>query len=151
VALDLRIDDQPTLGINVLTQYTSKSSPVLHLIGVQGNAKGLNIGAGCNYLYMDVTVPMAILVQPAPNNGFGLATTSLKTPKQSWMKEIWVQGAWIESKSKKLMLTKAARYAFNTVSTGTRAAASPQDPKAKSGFIVWTKEPKYLPFIKYDY
>jgi len=151
VVLNLRVDDQPTLGINVLTQFTSKSSPVLHLIGVQGNPKGLNIGAGCNYLYMDVTVPMAILVQPAPNNGFGLATTSLKTPRQSWMKEIWVQGAWIETKSKKLMLTKAARYTFNATSTGTRAAASPQDPKAKGGFIVWTKEPKYLPFIKYDF
>ena len=49
------------------------------------------------------------------------------------------------------MLTKAARYTFNATSSGTRAAASPQDPKAKGGFIVWSKEPKYLPFIKYDY
>ena len=150
VRLDLRVDAQATLGIHVLTQYTSKSSPVLHLIGVRGNPKGLAIGAGCHYLYMDPTVPMAILAQPAPNNGFGLATSSLQTPRQTWMSEIWVQGAWLESKTKTLMLTQAARFTFKTQSKGTPAAASLQDPKAKGGFLVFTDAPKYLPFIRYD-
>jgi len=99
---------------------------------------------------MDPTVPMAILAQPAPNNGFGLATSSLQTPRQTWMSEIWVQGAWLESKTKKLMLTQAARFTFKTQSKGTPAAASLQDPKAKGGFLVFTNAPKYLPFIRYD-
>ncbi len=144
--IDASLSGATTVVLAVRTYYTSTRSPVIYALGVAGNATGLNLGAGCNLFHIDSTKPMYIVPLATPNNKTAYASLTAKTPRQSWMKEIWAQAGWADSKTQSLKLTHAVRATFGT-STQVPASTSYTTPK----FSVWNQAPKGLPFMRYEY
>ncbi|MHC4812480.1 MAG: hypothetical protein ACYTFN_05245, partial [Planctomycetota bacterium] len=107
----------PPHGNNVRFQIysyrTAPNAPVLTVVGLGGNTAGVNIGAVCNKLYMDLGkpwVPIFRKTKPDGNSG----TLVLYTPYQPALNGlvIWAQTAWDDSKTRYFSLTNASRIAI---------------------------------------
>ncbi|MHC4854424.1 MAG: hypothetical protein ACYTF5_20680 [Planctomycetota bacterium] len=152
--------DKPTttlknkISLNWRSFYTAPGAPVIKALGFAGNTVGLNIGAMCNKLYLDMTQPFLLFpdtasatVSYAPS-GF----TSLNTPFQPVLGgvSLWFQCAWDDSKTKFFSLTTATQ---RTIPTSLPPVAGPRQALRTSSLTAttgsgpstsWAYNPIYL-------
>ncbi len=135
------------------SRYTSRTSPVIYAVGVAGLMSGLDIGAGCNRLYIDPSLPFLMFPQAAPNNGSARASMAAKAEWQPWMSEFWVQAAWEDSQSMQLKLTHATRIHDFSPASLPRMLTSYTVPSSKGPSVLsqWFTGPKALPITRYTY
>ncbi len=97
------------LVFNHYSYYTAPEAPVIQALGTGGHPNGVNIGAGCNSLYVDFNKPVVLLsFKTLPPYGYsGLMGWALPWRKEFASLDLWLQGAWTDSQSKRFMLTAA--------------------------------------------
>ena len=88
---------------------TAPAAPVIHALGAAGSKTGVLIGARCNRLYVDFNKPVFLLAFMTSSRG--------DSGKMGWVapwneklasRSIWLQAAWLESKTKAFSLTTPA-------------------------------------------
>ena len=94
--------------------YTAPlGASVIKAMGPAGNPAGVNIGAMCNKLYLDMTQPFWLFLDTTNNPAlpYTSGTTSLNTPFQTAYGgvSLWFQCAWTESKTNFFSLTTATQ------------------------------------------
>ena len=94
-------------------RLTAPNSSVIHAVGLASNAAGVNIGARCNKLYVDLTKPHVLVPIATLSNGYS-GSMGWLVPWQKSManREVYVQAAWADSQTKALGLSSAARITF---------------------------------------
>lgn len=97
------------LAFNHYSYYTAPEAPVVQALGTGGMPNGVNIGAGCNNLYVDLNKPLVLMgFQTLPPYGYsGIMGWALDWRKEFAGLDLWLQAAWTDSKSKAFKLTAA--------------------------------------------
>ncbi len=144
--IDAWLSGTETAELVVKTNYTSTKNPVIYAVGLAGNAQGLDLGAGCNRLYVDFTSPTVLVYLPAPSNTTAFASLTQTATRKAWMKEVWVQAAWADSSNQSLRLTHAVQAAFGSAKPVPVFASY-----ATPSFSVWNQGQKGLPYMRYEY
>ncbi len=93
------------------TNYTAVDAPVIHAVALQNNTTGIDVGTGCNKRHVTgpmILIPMKTLPKIANQYGFS-GYLYHYVPWQSVFAnvKITVQGAWGDSRTKRLNLTQA--------------------------------------------
>ena len=105
-------NNSATLGGKLVFSHysdnTAASAPVIHALGAGGIPNGLNVGSGCNKLYVDLSKPHVLLSTITDPTG----RSDLMNWSTTWQSEfsslgIWLQAAWPDSKTSALKLTAA--------------------------------------------
>jgi len=98
-----------TMQVNHYSYYTAPNSPVVQAIGVGGSSNGVNVGARCNRLYVDLNKPTVLLNMTATGStGYsGLVTWSMPWQPAFNNLKIYIQSAWADSKTRALSLSTA--------------------------------------------
>ncbi len=94
--------------------YTAPNAPVIHALGLGGSKTGVNLGANCNPLYVDLsklTILMTFKTLPTVNNR-PIGNSGTMGWLVPWAKglanlDLWIQAAWLDSKTKAFSLTSA--------------------------------------------
>ena len=94
---------------NHSSYYTAPDAPVIQALGTGGNQNGVNIGAGCNNLYVDFSKPVALMsLRALPPFGYsGLMSWTPNWRNEFANMDVWLQAAWADSKTKSFKLTTA--------------------------------------------
>jgi len=94
--------------------YTAPDAPVIQALGTAGSQTGVNIGAGCNNLYVDLSKPVAFVALKAlaPYGYSGLMGYAPKWQKSFASMDVWLQGAWADTTTKEFKLTSATNITF---------------------------------------
>lgn len=102
---------QGKLVVSHYSYYTAPGAPVIHALGTGGSTTGVNVGAGCNPLYVDFSKPVALrsFYTLAPDGYSGLANIVTDWQKDFADMNLWLQSAWSDSSSKTFKLTSATR------------------------------------------
>ena len=92
------------------THWTAPSQPVVHAVALAGVPLGVTLpGVTCNKLYLDMSVPRVIYHGTADTRGDFLNRIGSMPYIGSWVGlELWAQGAWLDSSTLELLLTRAA-------------------------------------------
>jgi hypothetical protein len=101
-----------TIEIPLRTRYTAPNAPVFHAFGIRGMTAGVNIGAGCNLLYLDFTLPVVVYATVAgalPNAETPQNTLIAPRTAANLAFEVWAQGAWANSNTGAFSLTRATK------------------------------------------
>ena len=92
--------------------YTAPHAPVIHALGLGGHANGINIGAGCNKLYVDFSKPVVMIpfttIKGSTSSASGTMGYLMPWNNALARKELWLQGAWADSQTGQLSLTEAS-------------------------------------------
>lgn len=105
-----------TAQLQVFGYRTAPGALVLQAIGLSGSSTGVNIGAKCNNLMIDMTKPTVIIADTTNNNSSAsrtwqyirLGTLSALAPLGT-STPIWSQGAWTDSVTNQFALTACDR------------------------------------------
>ena len=143
-AVTVKLSNTTSADLDIASSFTSRTKPVIHVVGLSGNTSGVNVGAQCNLLYPALG-NAALLVKPAPNNPTATARTSIKTPALPWLQELWVQVGWFDSTTSRLKLTAAQR-----VTPAGQIVPAAVSYTAGGPISVWTSAAKGRPYIRYD-
>ena len=100
-----------TVFVEYRTIVTAPSAPVIHAVGVGGSIPGINLGAKCNRLHVDLTKPWVAAFHTTGSERFAARTpwtrhTGMWTASMSRL-TLYIQGAWTDSKSGAFALTRA--------------------------------------------
>jgi len=102
------------LRVRWYSYYTAPQKPVLQVIGVGvGNTVGLEIGARCNRLHVDLSKPYLLLSKTTQNTAQASSgTTEIITPWESRLQGLafHTQAAWADSQSGLFSLTRARSF-----------------------------------------
>jgi hypothetical protein len=128
--------------------YTAPGAPVIQALGLGGNRTGVNIGAGCNPLYVDLSKPAVLMTfQTLPPYGYS-GLMGWAVPWQSALagRELWLQGAWQDSTTKAFSLTSATRITLPTrlppdALTGLKGVYDYRGVTNATGFVLVTGSP----------
>ena len=87
---------------------------MIQALGTGGSQTGVNIGAGCNNLYVDLNKPVAFVTLKAlPPYGYSGLMGYAPTWQNSFASmDVWLQGAWADTKTKEFKLTSATNITF---------------------------------------
>lgn len=96
-----------TVLVEYRTILTALNAPVIHAVGLAGGLPGINIGAKCNNLHVDLTQPWVAAIQTA---GPRFAGTPMTRHTVKWTNglsrlKLYIQGAWTDSQSGAFGLT----------------------------------------------
>ncbi len=99
------------LLFNRYSYYTAPDATVVQALGIGGLPNGVNVGAGCNSLYVDFNRPVVLttLKTLAPYGYSGLVGSSVDWQNELASLDLWVQAAWLDSNTKRFMLTSATK------------------------------------------
>ncbi|MHC4514669.1 MAG: hypothetical protein ACYTGW_02015 [Planctomycetota bacterium] len=94
--------------------YTAPNARVIAAIGFAGHPKGINLGANCNPLFVNLNVPWFALGRTTINSSGYSGSVEFILPWQSGMANVpvWVQSAWADSKTNAFSLTRAMSVVF---------------------------------------
>ena len=93
--------------------WTAPGALVIHALGLAGSTKGVDIGAGCNRLYVDIGQP-TVYVPLQTGTSAGLCKMKYVVPFIQPFSgvDIYVQAAWADSRTNAFKLTSAVRTAL---------------------------------------
>ncbi len=102
-----------SLSVEHYSKFTAPAAKVIHAVGLGGYRAGVNIGARCNALYVDLTKPHLLVPVTTDLSGFAGFTPWLVpwTAALASM-QIYVQAAWADSRTQHFSLTSAVRVTF---------------------------------------
>ena len=84
--------------IRFVGNYLAPNKPAIIGIGFAGNLQGIDIGAACNRLYLDVMEPFNAFIMTTDQNGHTPSTPITIPWSTEWnQRTLWVQGAWDQS------------------------------------------------------
>ena len=136
--------------------YTAPKATVIHALGLAGTTAGVNVGAKCNKLYVDLSKPNILMPFRTLNNTSGQSgTMGWLLPWNSAFANatVYMQGAWSDSQSKQLALTQAIQV---TLPNGVPAAELPEftsvyryDTTSTTGFGPYRANSSYFPYTRY--
>ena len=102
--------------IELSSLRTAKNGNVIHALGVAGNLLGVNVGAKCNFLFIDTTKPFFTFLRKADGTGnIGFASNTMKStllgpvafkPAFAGVR-VWHQAAYADSLTGQFALTTA--------------------------------------------
>jgi hypothetical protein len=102
------------LRVRWYSYYTAPDKPVFQVVGVGvGNTAGVEIGARCNRLYVDLSKPYLLLSKTAQNTAEAYSgPTEIITPWETRLQGLafHVQAAWADSRSGLFSLTRARSF-----------------------------------------
>ena len=89
--------------------YTAPDAPVIQALGTGGIPNGVNIGAGCNSLYVDFTKPVVLMsFKTLALYGYsGIMGYAPKWRNEFASMDLWLQAGWTDTNTKNFMLTSA--------------------------------------------
>jgi len=98
-----------TVTIEYRTILTALNAPVIHAVGLAGGLPGINLGAKCNNLHVDLTRPWVAAAHTAGPRFAGTPVTrhTVKWTNSLSHLKLYIQGAWTDSQSSAFALTQA--------------------------------------------
>ena len=100
------------LGVYHYSYYTAPAgAPVIHAMGLGGSTNGVSIGARCNPLFVDFSKPVVLVhLKTLGIYGYsGLMGWTVPWNQAFASRDIHVQAAWVDSKTKAFSLTTAVK------------------------------------------
>ncbi len=100
-----------TVWVQYRTIVTAPDAPVIHAVGLGGSIPGIDLGAKCNRLHVDLRKPwVAAFLKTGPPRS--AAATPWTRHTGTWAASmsrltLYIQGAWTDSKSGAFALTRA--------------------------------------------
>jgi hypothetical protein len=104
--------DHPSRPDEVYLQWrsfnTAPSAPVINALAFAGLPTGVAIGAACNSLYLDTTMPHILIPQTAASSGTSpFITLGARFVPSMGGLSLWFQSAWADSATSRFSLTTA--------------------------------------------
>lgn len=98
-----------TIQLRFRNRETAVGQQVVQAVGVAGLPAGIDVGARCNRLYLDLSQPHLFFPAVGAVGRFHTASAP-RTPANLGV-ELWLQAAWKDSVDGRFSLTRAARCA----------------------------------------
>jgi hypothetical protein len=135
--------------------YTAPDAPVVQAVNLGGGIpNGVNIGAGCNNLYVDFSKPVVLMTFKtiAPYGYSGIMGWAVNWRNEFASLDLWLQAAWLDSNTKRFKLTSATNV---TLPNRLPPDALPRyktmyqrDTVSSTGFGPYTSG-TYFPYTRY--
>jgi hypothetical protein len=145
------------MDIGFMSVNVAPNAWVINAIGVAGNVKGVDVGALCNRLHLDLSKPyVPLFLKTTQKRGVGISPNIWGRVK--WQNafgglEIWGQAAWSDSKTGGFSLSQAGRLILPARKPGTplprRMAALSVSANAGTADVKPTTVGKMIPVIFY--
>ena len=149
--IDGIVTDTLRLQFMLESWFTALKSPVVHAIGLGGNRTGVDVGARCQRLYVDLGKPVVFVIRLGP-----FPRMSWTVPWQPVLANLglYAQAAWADSQGGAFSLTVASKVTLPSGPASTQSSLhfrtihDSQNPAATVG-LGPTLDSRLFPITQY--